>query len=199
MLEPLASVTTDWLTAVGGVGAFAATVTLAVIGWRQIAGITEQTREARDAARAQLLPIVFAHGIGPGALGPNDAFDLSEGEVGFPYHLANEGTGVALNIRHGVEVDGEDYEFGDGMHVGVLKAGEQAPEFDPQTGSASYPPWVVRLTIESLPEDWRAASRSYWVKFSSVFGERYETRNSADPTVASVLRRLDDTDASIVR
>jgi hypothetical protein len=43
------------------------------------------------------------------------AFDRDGGEYDLPdYHLANEGSGIALNIRSGVAIGDIDYEFGDG-------------------------------------------------------------------------------------
>ncbi|MGH2852640.1 MAG: hypothetical protein ACRDLF_00390 [Solirubrobacteraceae bacterium] len=55
----------------------------------------EQGRAVREAARAQLQPIVFAHAYGGAIKGPDEGADLGPGEVGFRYRLINEGTGVA--------------------------------------------------------------------------------------------------------
>ena len=59
---------------------------------------------------------VFAYPSGT-VKGPDTIFEVGPGEVGFRYRLINEGTGVALNIRHGVELCGILREHGDGMEV----------------------------------------------------------------------------------
>lgn len=87
----------------------------------QIEAVASVTTATRDAARAHLQPVVFAHAIGSHIRGPDDDLDLNEGMVAFPYYLSNEGTGLALNIRHGVEIAGSDFEFGDGMESRVLR------------------------------------------------------------------------------
>jgi hypothetical protein len=82
----------------------------------QIKAAVAQSEATQRAARAQLQPIVFAR-VSGGARRPSttaaDAVDgprkmigadLADGEIGFPYTLANEGTGIALDVHHGVEI-----------------------------------------------------------------------------------------------
>ncbi len=126
---------TDWLTALGGVGAFLATATLAVVAFiqmrkldwqarsqaastsdqiaamreqvdvlretsaaeravveRQVEAAVEQGRSIRDAARAELQPVVFAHAL-PVKYGPDDDYSIAEGQIAFAYFIANEGLG----------------------------------------------------------------------------------------------------------
>ncbi|MDQ6804053.1 MAG: hypothetical protein M3065_03590 [Actinomycetota bacterium] len=45
---------------------------------------------------------------------------LAEGEVGFTYRLTNERGGIALYIRHGVELAGSEFAFGGGMETRAL-------------------------------------------------------------------------------
>lgn len=212
----------EWLTAVGGVGAFAATGRLAWLAKRQmdageaqsraeaaaidkqIAASIEQGEAIREAARAQLQPMVFAHGDNthvrperPDPLGLDDdqenEYMLGPGQIGFGYKLANEGTGLALSIRHGVEIAGERFEFGGGMHFRSLRPGEWQPaqDFLDQGNWIRITPLVVVCTNDELPSDWADLPRHYWAEFESVFGERFRTRNPSDPMLPAEFERLD--------
>lgn len=153
-----------------------------------LASITEATR---DAARAQLQPIVFAHATtGAWVSGPDDQLDLSEGDIAFPYYLSNEGTGLAMNIRHGVEVGGVSYEFGEGMEIRALRPGESAPPVDYGTKVLVVRPFTVVRQEQTLPSAWRELARTYWAKFENVFGEQFETRNPNDPRQSAAFMRL---------
>jgi hypothetical protein len=197
-----------WLTAIGGVGAFLATVRLAYLAKQQIdAGQRQAASEAervekqiaasikqgeaiREAARAQLQPMVFAHGDQT-HIGPDDEYRITDGQVGFGYRLKNEGTGLALNIRHGVTVDGQEVEYEEGQWR-ALRPGEAQPAFDyvdPLGHFIRVPPWVVVGDQRRLPSDW--SHRIYWARFENVFGERFVTRNPSDPTQAAEFERLD--------
>jgi hypothetical protein len=157
---------TDWLTAIGGVGAFLATGVLAILAYKQMDTLREQAGSARDqvaimravaaddaaavheqiaasiaqseaireAVRAVIQPIVLAHATGPSKQGPDDYLMLSEGYIGFTYRLTNEGGGIALNIRHGIEVGGRDFEFGGGMETRALGPGQSMPPADSALG-----------------------------------------------------------------
>jgi hypothetical protein len=157
----------------------------------QLVALSRITDATRDAARAQLQPIVFAHAHGAARRGPNDELDLSEGRVAFPYYLSNEGTGPALNIKHGVEVGGIDYPFGGGMEFRTARAGEFLPPLDEGT---TQPVPSRSLTVDvadhELPEGWRTLTHSYWARYENVFGEKFETRNPNDPRQSAVFRRI---------
>lgn len=228
---------TDWLTALGGVGAFLATATLAVVAFiqmrkldsqarsqaastsdqiaamreqvdvlretsaaeravveRQVEAAVEQGRSIRDAARAELQPVVFAHAL-PVKYGPDDDYSIAEGQIAFAYFIANEGTGIALNVRHGVEIDGHDFEFGQGMQTRVLRPGESLPIRDATTGGLI---WRAALSVvrrrDQMIEGWEGRGRNYWASFENVFGERFETRNPTSPNVPAVFRKLDGTE-----
>jgi hypothetical protein len=157
-----------------------------------VAGIARATREAsRDAARAQLQPIVFAHAQGAWVRGPNDDLDLAEGMVTFQYHLANEGSGIALNIRSGVGIGDVDYEFGDGLQVRVLRPGETIPPIEPGTGKLLHlRTFHVAKEEHSLPVGWQTIPRTYWARFENVFGEEFETRNPSDPRQSAAFMRV---------
>jgi hypothetical protein len=157
---------------------------------QQIAAVGGIADETRAAARAQLQPIVFAHAIGAHVRGPNDNLGISEGQLAFPYFLANEGTGIALNIRHGFELAGTKYEFGGGMEMRVLRAGEESPLRDPATGKlVQIRPFAAVVSERVLPADWPNVAPVYWTGFDNVFGERFETRNPSDPRLSASFER----------
>jgi hypothetical protein len=194
---PLAASFPDWLTAIGGFGAFLATAVLAFIATKQMKSLgqqidasVEQGRAVREAARAQLQPIVFAHSTGPYVRGPDDRLSLAEGQIAFPFYLANEGDGIALNIRHGVEIDGQDSEF-TGGEFRALRTGEKAPPVDPVSGQVmeGRPLTIVKAEHELQP-GWEVRPRWYWARFENVFGEPFETRSSNDPRESPLFIRL---------
>lgn len=128
----------------------------------QLAAVAEIAGATREAARAQLQPIVFAHAQGSWIRGPKDEIDLAEGMVSFPYHLANEGSGIALNIRSGVALGDIDYEFGDGLQVRVLRPAETIPPIEPGTGKLIHlRTFQVAKEEHSLPVGWQNVSRIY--------------------------------------
>jgi type II secretory pathway pseudopilin PulG len=201
----------DWLTAVGGLLVFAATAWLASVAKtqmndartasaaeaalveKQIAASIKQGEAIEEAARAQLQPMVFAHpglvdtwspdtpkAVPVGYPKPNP-YNLGPGQTGFGYSLENEGTGLALNIEHVIEIEGLELAFGDGMRFVALRPGEAQP----------VPPhaWVVVIREGQLPDAW--GSRVYWARFDNIFNERFETRTSSDPTEAAEFKRID--------
>jgi len=219
---------TDWLTAIGGVGAFVATTVLAIVALKQIslardqmtklddqvtaardqvdamretsaaelsavreqiAASIEQNRAVREAARAQLQLIVMAHATQIVA-GPNDKYSIREDQVAVAYFLANEGSGIALNIRHGIKVDGERFEYGAGLQTRVLVPGESQPLRD-ESGQLI---WRVPMFVVRPRETFWGGERdvSYWATFQNVFGERFETVNLGRPEVPFLFRRIQD-------
>jgi hypothetical protein len=189
------------LAAIGGIGTFVlAAVALLQIGQSRRRALAEQAAmrdsiqasiaqgdAVREAARAQVQPIVFASVVDGVVRGRDEGHDLDEGELGFPYRLSNEGTGVALNIKHGVEVAGIEKAFGDGMEVRSLAPGETLP---PLVGMDIPRPLVAVFREDELPEQWAAASRTYWVRFENVFGDTFETRNPLDPLQSAAFMRV---------
>ena len=147
----------------------------------------EQGRAVREAARAQNQPIVFAHTYGGAIKGPNDD-DLGPGEVGFRYRLVNEGTGVALNIRHGVEMCGIEREQGDGMEVRSMRPAEELPPAGRVTALA----FMVVFREDELPEAWPREARAYWARFENVFGEAFKTANPHDPHQSAAFMRIEE-------
>jgi hypothetical protein len=145
----------------------------------------EQGRAVREAARAQNQPIVFAHAYGGAIKGPDES-DLGPGEVGFRYRLVNEGTGLALNIRHGVELRGIEREHGDGMHVRSMRPAEELPS----TGMGTATAFMVVFREDGLPQTWPREARSYWARFENVFGETFSTANPHDPHQSAAFNRI---------
>lgn len=207
MIVPVAALT-DWLTAIGGLLVFIATAVLAVLAKlqmddsrrasadeaaaieKQITASVQQGHAIREAARAQLQPIVFAHGDQLHR-GPDDEYGLPEGMVGFGYRLANEGTGLALNIRHGIEIDGRKVLIFEEGISRSLRSGEWQPPPDRQDerGIHRVRPLVVACPEHELPEGWGRLTRYYWATFENVFGERFLTRNPSDPARPAEFRR----------
>ena len=198
MVLPMAAVS-DWVAALGGLGVFAATAWLAFVATEQMASAQdqidasiEQGKQIREAARAQLQPIVFAVFTQSYVFGPDDGLDLVEGQIGFPYHLTNEGDGVALRVRHGVEIDGQDFEPDGVRELRSLRAGETYPPAErvPNSGKLVDRPWLVVKAEHELPAEWNTRSRNYWVEFENVFGDRFERLNPTDPAESTTFRRL---------
>ncbi len=148
----------------------------------------EQARAVREAARAQNQPIVFAHTYGGAIKGPNDGADLGPGEVGFRYRLINEGTGVALNVRHGVELCGIEREHGDGMEVRSMRPAEELPPGGRTTALA----FTVVFREDELPESWPREARAYVARFENVFGEAFKTANPHDPYQSAAFMRIEE-------
>jgi len=118
---------------------------------------------------------------------------LNPGQVGFGYKLANEGTGLAINIRHGIEIAGERFEYGGGMQWRALAPGERQPadDFLDQGNWIRITPLAVVVDERELQENWAVQLRHYWAEFESVFGERFRTRNSIDPRQPAEFERTE--------
>jgi hypothetical protein len=148
----------------------------------------EQGHAVREAARAQNQPIVFAHAAGI-VKGPDTMFDVGAGEVGFRYRLINEGTGVALNIRHGLELSVIVREYGEGMEVRSMRPAEQVPEKGDRSVAAAL---MVVFREDELPADWHKEALVYWASFENVFGESFKTANPHDPHQSAAFMRVEE-------
>lgn len=148
----------------------------------------EQGRAVKEAARAQLQPIVFAHAHGGAIRGPDEGADLGPGEIGFRYRLINEGTGVALNIRHGVELCGIERQHGDGMEVRSMRPAEELPP----AGRATALAFTVVFREDELPAGWASEARAYVAHFENVFGEAFKTANPHDPHQSAAFMRIEE-------
>jgi hypothetical protein len=100
----------------------------------------------------------------------------------------NDGGGVALNIRHGVTAGDAEHAYGGGMEIRALAPGWSSPPPDTELGG--FPPLVVAVAERDLPTGWESLPRWYWARFDDAFGERYETRNSADPHDPATFERI---------
>jgi hypothetical protein len=202
---------TDWLTAIGGAGAFLATVVLAVLayfqiraGWAQAREGKEQSdaalaiareqsaaalavaRETREAAERQWQPRVFVHGWHGGPK-PGDGDNVAPNEMAVPYYLSNEGTGPAFNVEHGVEVNGKPYTFNDWQWPS-MRAGEFIPQLDV---NATQPVPSSAIAVGVPLARWGDGSDLvYWSRFENLLGERFEVRNHQDPTRATEFLTL---------
>lgn len=153
---------------------------------KQIAASTEQNKTAAAAARAQLQPIVFAHGWGDPKKGPPHA---PEGKVRVDYYLSNEGVGPALDVEHGISVGGVESTPNDaGSRYRTMSVGETAPpEFpNPSTPVRFFALGVVVLNTEP--------DLVYWARFSNVFGDRFEVLNYPEASRPAVFRPLPSPD-----
>lgn len=155
----------------------------------QIKALSKITDATTDAARSQLQPLVLANAHGPAYRGPHHPH-LEAGQIMFEYYLTNEGTGPALNIRHGVEIAGVEYEFGGGMQFRTAKAGEFLPPLGPDA-SQPVPTTFLSVVLDErvLQTGWDTIARTYWARFENVFGETFETYNPKDPTQPFVFQK----------
>lgn len=157
----------------------------------QLAALRAITEATLASTRAQLQPLVFAHALKGMVRGPDERLNIDSGYVAFEYRLSNEGTGIALNVRHGVELDGVDHEHGDGMEVRVLRAGENDPPIEAATGRlVLMQGFIVVLPAARAEESAGLDARTYWARFENVFGERFETRNPIDPRQSASFMRI---------
>lgn len=181
----------DWLSAIAAALAAATTIFLVVFAARQIKAMRQQGEIAREAASRQWYPLVYAHeGEEPG---PDPDLD-SDDHIGCFYYLRNEGLGPALNIEHGVEVWGRSWLFG----------GAQTRQFRSVQPGASIPPsregeeipddFIVKHIPEQMfyPDAEVPHEVVYWCRYESLFGDRWETRNSNDPTQPPEIRRIEN-------
>lgn len=190
VLQPSSPGLTGWLAAVGSLLAALATISLVIFAWRQIKEMREQLRVTREAEARQWYPLVYAHQGEPP--GPDPDVDASE-QIGCYYYLRNEGLGPALNIAHGIEVWGRTWAFG----------GAQERQFRSVQPTASIPPALPgeetpdEFIVKHIPaaefyvDDEVPEEVVYWCRYESLFGDRWETRNSSDPGQPPEIKRLD--------
>jgi hypothetical protein len=194
---------TDWLTGIGGAGAFLATIVLAILAYCQmragrtqareareqsdaaLASALELTRETRQAAERQWQPRVFVHGWHGPRRGDGDMAACDEMAV--PYYLSNEGTGPAFNVQHGIEVQGRRYTWDD-RQWGSMRAGEFIPQLD---ADAQQPVPSSAIVIGVKLSEWGDGNDLiYWARFENLLGERFEVRNHQDATRPVEFRPL---------
>jgi hypothetical protein len=175
---------TDWLGAGAAVFGTITTVFLVFFAARQIKAAREQAQIAREAASRQWYPLVYAHeGEAPG---PDPDLDSDE-HIGCFYFLRNEGLGPALNIEHGVEVWGTPWIFG-GAEARQYRSVHPAYErgrTEPDEFIAKHVPEASFYPDDEVPDE-----VVYWCRFESLFGDRWETRNSNNPWQSPEVRRL---------
>lgn len=150
---------------------------------QQIGAAMDQNEALRDSSRAQLQPIVFAHGLGDSVTDPmNPAMrNLPPGRIRVTYHLRNEGVGPALDVEHGISVGGVESTPEDaGARFRTLAAGEEAPPMRP---NLQYAPLYVDV-LNAEPD------LVYWTRFSNVFNDRFEVLNYPDGSRPAVFRMI---------
>jgi hypothetical protein len=198
---------TDWLTAIGGVGAFLATLGLAVLAFFQMRATRQQSRAAleqvtavreqadamREVAARQVYPLVYAHEWhGP-------IWDNDEQAFAMRYYLSNEGLGPALNIEHGVRVGAKEFIFGhrDPYRFRSIQPGEFLPPLDPADPNPVPPGHLTRFVQRNdyyatgvAGPHLRPSEIVYICRYEDLFGDRWETANSNDPTTRVAVRRL---------
>jgi hypothetical protein len=180
---------TDWLAAGAAILGAATTVFLVIFAARQIKASREQAEFAREAASRHWYPLVYAHEAEP----PRPDSDLaSDDHIGCFYFLRNEGLGPALNIEHGVEVWSKTWPFG-GSAARQFRSVQPGASIPPTGDGEDQPDEFITKHIpesEFYPDDEAPDEVVYWCRFESLFGDRWETRNSNDPTQAPEIRRL---------
>jgi hypothetical protein len=174
----------EWLTAIGGLGAFGATAVLARLGYKQMGALTAQAEAARIAQQ----PRVLAQPTSAVIRGPNSQFGITGYQVAFPYRLTNEGGGVAFNIRHGIEAAGVEYVFGGGGEIRAIGPGLSVPPVDSAMGG--FTPLTVPVTEHDLPAGWDSSPWVCWARYEDAFGQRWESRNSIDPEDRATFERI---------
>jgi hypothetical protein len=190
VLETADPALTDWIAAGASFLAAVSTIFLVVFAWRQIRAMRQQVEIAREATARQWYPLVYAHeGEQPGA----DPDLLSNEHIGCFYYLANEGLGPALNVEHGVEIWEQQWPFG-GTQTRQFRSVQPGMSIPPAVNAHDTPEeFIVKHipTSQFYPDDEVPDEVVYWCRYESLFGDRWETRNSNDPTRPPEIRRLD--------
>lgn len=208
---PGASVTTtaDWLTAIGGVCAAIASVVLAFLAYRQMKATREQSEAAldqprtskeqaliaKDAAAAQVYPLVYAHEW------KGTVWDEGEQAFAVRYYLSNEGLGPALNVEHGVKIGRVEFMFGrdEPYMFRSVQPGEFLPPLDPERPDP-VPPQPITRNVERRDmyllgpagASQQIGEMLYVCRYENLFGDRWETVNSNDPQKRPTVRRITD-------
>jgi hypothetical protein len=154
---------------------------------KQIGAVIEGNDRVRDAARAQLQPIVFAHGFGPPTTGADiRGAPVPSGRTRVAYFLKNEGVGPALDVEHGISVGGVKHTVDDaGSRYRTAAAGETMPPGYPD--DTKYSPLAIDVLTAGV-------ALVYWTRFSNVFGDRFEVLNYPDAGRPAVFRMLPSDD-----
>jgi hypothetical protein len=182
----------EW-QAVAAVITALATIVLAGIAVGQM----RATRHAaEDTKRSSVRPLVYAHALS--GIGWSDTHGLYV----FPYYLRNHGVGPALNVAHGVEIvcsnGSKRMTFGSddeerGLQFRTLEVSEVIPPLDPAEPRAAVPPSgidTVGLSLEEFNALGDLQERIYWCRFGSLYGDRWETRNSSDGRKPPTIKRI---------
>jgi hypothetical protein len=208
---------TDWLTGIGGVGAFLAAIALAVLAFRQIRAGQAQAQEAKQQSEAALTiareqsaaSVAIARETREAAHETREAAqrqwqprvipyrwgdpkpgtgdDAAPDEMAVGYRLKNEGTGPAFNVEHGVEVGGRAHRWPAGQYP-AMRSGEELPPMLDATGQpVQLNPLVVGVNKGQWTDD-----IVYWTRFENLLGERFEVRNPPDDTKPAKVRRVFD-------
>lgn len=199
--------TAETLAAVGGIGAFGTSIVLAGLAYFQMRATSDQSRAAldqatvareqaeitREVAAQQVYPLVYAHEW----KGP--VWDDEARGFEMRYYLSNEGLGPALNVEHGVQVGTREFVFGHGgsYMFRSVQPGEFLPPLDPTLPDPVPPLHISRFvsrgdyyaTGEAGPHQ-RPSEIIYFCRYENLFGDRWETRNSNDPTKPAEVRSL---------
>jgi len=147
----------------------------------QVDASTEQNQTLREMTSAQLRPIVLTKAFSGWIRGPNKEFELGRRQAAVPYFLANEGTGVALHIQHGVNIDGVVIASGYGDAIYAIRPGESAPPAKDTRVRQSGELLLASVHEDEVPGDWTKLPLTYWVKYQNVFGEQFESSTEISP------------------
>ena len=191
---------TDWLTAIGGVGAFLAAAVLAVSSHRQMKATQKQSdaslaqaEATREGVAKQTYPLVYAHQW------KAMSWEQEEDAFAFRYYLSNEGLGPALNVEHGLLIGETEFVFGyeQPLPFKSLQPGEFAPPLNPSVPDPVPPNSLERFVQrDDLYRTGEAgvsqplAETIYFCRYESLFGERWETRTSSLPSKQPDVSRL---------
>ena len=191
------SVSAPTLTAIGGLGAFLASVVLACATTYQAVQSRRQVTAIRDTASAQLRPVVHVQPTSPWIVGPEERLGLGRREMALVYALSNDGGGVALRVQHGVNIGGVVEAFGYGRRIDALKAGEHVPTIDLAAARGPTDLLMVSVHEEEVPGRYKALDLTYWVKYESVLGEPLQTETRLAPRqLRDLMRRFDQSETT---
>lgn len=177
------------LTAIGGLGAFLATIVLAGVAAyqarqsrnqavamrEQVEVALAQDRTLREMTSVQLRPVVHAHPCSRWVTGPDERLGIGPREMALAYSLSNDGSGVALRVQHGVNIGGVVEAPGYGKRIDALRAGEHVPAGGLTRARRPAELLIVSVHQEEVPSNYAILPLTYWVKYESVLGEQLQT------------------------
>lgn len=135
-------------------------------------------RATRNAPRAQLQPVVFAHAHSAPVSGPRRRVRRQRGSLRRAALPDQRGHGLALDIDSGIALGGVGYAFGGGMRFRAARPRESIPTAGPDAtrGPPTAPSCPRSLGRQAFADARRAREEPVdWCRFSNVFGERFET------------------------